>query len=302
MIQNYLKILELSPNFTKEQLRNNYFSKAKLYHPDKNLNNKDKKLNEIKFKELINAYSFLNDLDNCSSVKENNNNLNNINNSHLTNEDNIIKKFLFNSKNFTNNFILNILKFQDKTTLIKLKKFIETYNQVFEFPEFIINEINYLLKNKQINNFYDKKKIITKILNPSLKQLLNKEIYVFNFNDENYYIPLWHHQMIIDCKINNNKILILCNPELPDYLSIDENNNIFFNLNIKIEELTNSEKIKLNFLDKSYFIPTSKLFFKSHQYYIFKNEGIPKINYKNILDTSINSDLIINILIEGLNN
>ena len=44
--------------------------------------------------------------------------------------------------------------------------------------------------------------------------------------------------MIIESNNNNEKILILCYPELPNYLTIDNNNNLYFNLHIKIEELT----------------------------------------------------------------
>ena len=56
-------------------------------------------------------------------------------------------------------------------------------------------------------------------LNPTLKRLLNKEIYYMNEHD--IYIPLWHYDLVFYNKINISII-----PILPENIVIDDNNDI----------------------------------------------------------------------------
>jgi hypothetical protein len=59
----------------------------------------------------------------------------------------------------------------------------------------------------------------TYVLHPTIEQLLRKDIYYLE--EEKLYIPLWHQEIIF-----HGKIKIILQPNLPDGIEIDENNNI----------------------------------------------------------------------------
>lgn len=56
---DYYKVLGISRNATKEEIKRAYRTLAKEYHPDKYVNNPLAKLAEEKFKEINDAYEFL---------------------------------------------------------------------------------------------------------------------------------------------------------------------------------------------------------------------------------------------------
>lgn len=109
----------------------------------------------------------------------------------------------------------------------------------------------------------------TILLNPSIHNLLKKDMYFLK--EFNTYIPLWHRQIIL-----HNKINIIIQPNLPENITIDDDNNIYIKINNETENYTIS--------GISFFIPLNenKKYFK----------GIPKINEKNIYDITEYSKLI----------
>lgn len=59
----------------------------------------------------------------------------------------------------------------------------------------------------------------TYILHPTIEQLLRKDIYYLE--EEKLYIPLWHEEIVF-----HGKIKVIIQPDLPDGIELDENNNI----------------------------------------------------------------------------
>lgn len=106
-------------------------------------------------------------------------------------------------------------------------------------------------------------------LHPTLEQLFNKSVYILN----DVYIPLWHHQLTID----HYKIKII--PNLPDYVDIDEHNNVHVYLT------KNNQDIIFILGGVSFLINNNK---------IFSGKGIPMIQEK-IYDISKLSDVIFHI-------
>ena len=48
--------------------------------------------------------------------------------------------------------------------------------------------------------------------------------------DKTYFVPLWHNELYFgDEKSNEGEIIVKCVPELPENISIDENNNLLGN-------------------------------------------------------------------------
>jgi hypothetical protein len=112
-------------------------------------------------------------------------------------------------------------------------------------------------------------------LYPTLEQLFNKSIFMLN----NIYIPLWHHDLTID----HYKIKII--PNLPDYIDIDENNNIHIYIT-----LNHPKSFTFDVGGISFLIQNNKT--------IFIGEGIPVIQEK-IYDVSKLSNVIFHIQIDS---
>ena len=60
-MKTYYEVLGVSSNATDKEIREKYLELAKLYHPDKHMNNPLGKLAEEKFKEIKEAYDVLSD-------------------------------------------------------------------------------------------------------------------------------------------------------------------------------------------------------------------------------------------------
>lgn len=83
-------------------------------------------------------------------------------------------------------------------------------------------------------------------LNPSLLDMLLDRVYILQENGHSYYIPLWHSELHFknttattrdDAREREREVIVLCDPELPDNVSIDDDNNLFISLTVDIREL-----------------------------------------------------------------
>ena len=115
-------------------------------------------------------------------------------------------------------------------------------------------------------------KKITYELNPSLTQLINKNVYYLS--EYKIYIPLWHHEIVF------NNVIININPVLPDNIIIDGENNIHV---IITNDIKTFELGTISFVIDDCIKNMNLL----------KGRGIPKINMKNIYDYSEMSDIIL---------
>jgi hypothetical protein len=109
-------------------------------------------------------------------------------------------------------------------------------------------------------------------ITPSLSRLLKRE--VFYMHEHDIYIPLWHYNLIFYEKIN---ITIL--PILPKNISINEDNDICYELDYNATNEIIIDGISISFSDEEY--KNKKIISK----------GIPRIK-SNIYDISEIGDII----------
>tara|TARA_Y100000992_G_scaffold112432_1_gene73338 strand:+ start:7601 stop:8470 length:870 start_codon:yes stop_codon:yes gene_type:complete len=281
----YLINLELNYPFTKHELKKQYHIMALKYHPDKNPNNK---YAEEKFKIIHDSYENLQVLIE-SDDKEINKPLDTM--SYVD----MLGEFL---KNYSNDNSNNIIKIIIKSCKVKSKEIIQNLNYdqlvyLFYFLKInnhflyvsndIIDYISCLMEEKKNEN----NNII--ILEPSLYDLLNDNIYIYYNNDEKYYIPLWHSELIYD------DFAVKCIPTLPEHMFIDHKNNLHIYLNVKYEGLLKQEYIYFNLENKDFDIRVSDLKIISNQIIYLKNKGISCIDVDNIYNINKKSDLIVHI-------
>jgi hypothetical protein len=113
---------------------------------------------------------------------------------------------------------------------------------------------------------------------------------------------LWHGEVYFDAVANDTvnsdvkEIIVKCIPELPDHISIDENNNIYINVNVKFGISLIHDKITTVLVGKKrYEIPNEELYCKKNQNYIFKNKGISQIDEHDMYNIKKKGDVVVRI-------
>jgi len=285
-------------------LKKNYHIQALKYHPDK-YNGDD--ANE-KFQSINYAYKYL--LKEGTSINPDispdlgtNDSNNNVDYSDLlrdflstiNQDEKIIGDVLFMMLNKSMHSIFNwIVNNINKEVLLKTYTILKEYNEIFQLPENILVDIYETIKEK-----YKNEDII--IINPSMKDLFNQNIYVLKYNNHKLYIPLWHHELFYN--LEGKRLTVKCVPDFlmvdNNYYDIDCNNNIHINHTIKLDkDIFRSEYSEFMIDYKQFKIPINELKIKEKQIYIIKEKGVPRINESNIYSTDVLSDIIINITME----
>lgn len=280
--------LQINSTFSEIDLKKAYRIMALKHHPDKNPNNQ--KESEEKFKEIQESYEYLyNYLQYNKEKKDIKLDYNSIFSDFLS-------SFFNNGSPEINNIVTSILRdgqnasiklFEklDKDKAIKIFEFINTYQHILYVSKETVDKLKEII-NKKIEN----DNMI--ILNPSLEDLLNDNIYVLTFEEEKYFIPLWHDEIYYKNKKNNNDIVVKCIPELPDNISLDNNNNLIINVTFSISEILNKEYVTYNIGTISYDINVTKLHVKSIQQYLIKGKGISLIQSNEIYDNTKKGNVI----------
>jgi len=293
------EILGLNNNYTSEDVKRCFRVLALKYHPDKN-NDEDA---SIKFQEVYEAYEYINNNDWIKVSKEEGN-------YYDKRFDNVFDIFMktFKSKGgiridpvLLNNLLhlisigckklsKRMIDMFDKESLLKMLSYAIQLKDILGLTKEDITEMEYSLKsNDEDNEVY--------LLNPNLNNLLLDQIYVLNHNNKKLYIPLWHSEVIYD--LSGETIVTRCVPELPEHISIDEDNNLHIKIEICLKDL-----LKTRMIDVSEYtpqtetkIPVDLLFMRKEQTYILKNKGISVINTKEIFNISNRANLIFYIKI-----
>jgi uncharacterized protein YecA (UPF0149 family) len=302
------KILEIEhiEEITTEILKKQYRSLALKYHPDKN----SQEDAVSKFQEIQEAYEYLmkykdfidteeysdEDLD-PEEILKNKGNYKTILFSFLKNiliPDNRNKLFFTIFKKISSTCeenALEILNKLDKHALMKIYEVLENYRDVLHFTEDFIIKIKEILNEKLKND-----ECI--ILNPTLEDLFNNNVYKLKVNDFMFVVPLWHNELVYDN--SGNDLYVKCYPILPDNVEIDEKNNIHVYNEYNLNEIWNEDTIVINLAKQQYKIKRDTLKLKEHQSIYFIKQGISKINTKNTYDITARADVIINIKLNVL--
>ena len=305
-----IKTHEISYNeLTLEYLKKKYHKLALHNHPDKNGNTVES--NE-KFKQINEAYHFLKrEIKNINREEYNEENVNEENENEDVNSSvyfdiltffmksamegkynefisKIVNDIVFASKKIS----LKLFEDLDKDSAMNVYTFLSKHRSVLHLNETILEEVRQVVLQK-----YDNVQIFK--INPSINDLLNNNLYKLYVDEKLYLVPLWHNESYFDG--SGCEIIVICEPELPEFITIDDENNIHTEIFIDLKNdipvlLKNDMNIIVKIGDNDYTIILSKLNIKKQQYYIIKNEGISKIKH-DICDVSEKADIVIKITI-----
>lgn len=275
--------LNLISPFSQEQLKKQYRIMALKNHPDKHPTKVE--YYTEKFKEIGQSYDFLNNTPTNSSeiIDDYNDLFVNFLSTIFTNNYSDVQDILQTIINDCQNLSIKLFADMEKEKAIKIFEFINKFQHILYISSSTVEKIKNIINEKMKND-----NII--ILNPWLEDLINDNVYVLNFENEKYYVPLWHDEVYY--KHKGNDLVIKCIPDLPENISLDNDNNIIIEIVYPIKILFHDEYIDYQLGKECYSIPIDKLKIKKKQLYVLKKKGISSINNNNIYDNSNKSDII----------
>lgn len=329
-IQTALHLLDIDDftrgNYTKvtyDYVKRKYHKMALKCHPDKNGNTKEA---TQRFQRITNAYNYLitelelkpefneyeeqnkhEDFVSSSSFKDNENDsqlytsLLSVFLAGILKVDTktmpdllvrIVKDIVLNGTKVISTKIIDDL---DKDKSLELYNFLNKYKHILYISQETLEFVSSLIKEKYKNDR-------VYILNPSIDDLLDNNIYKLYVDEQLYLAPLWHNELYFEDP-DKNDIIVLCVPQLPEDITIDENNNIHCNLLVAFEkemllnQNLNQHVLNVNIGKHIFNIPFDKLYMKKEQKYVIKGEGISHIFENDIYNQTNHGkgDIIVSI-------
>jgi len=294
------KILEID-ELTVELLKKQYRFNALKYHPDKN----GAPDAAAKFQDIQSAYEYLSnyleyetseseDDEDAEFSKSDKNSYKNILFSFLNNiiinekGDSVLKLILNKISNSCEKKALEILEKVDKNITIKIYEVMKRNREIFHFSPEFYDKLEELFKEKVKDDEYI-------ILNPSIDDLFENNLYKLKIKEATYLVPLWHHELVYDN--SGSDIYVRCKPVLPENVSIDNKNNVVVELTLELANIWLEKCIHVQLGKRTFTINADKLSISKNQTMVLEKQGISRINTINTLDVSKRGDIVLDITI-----
>ena len=309
------EILEIDTNsqtaniLTLEYLKKRYHKLALQNHPDKRGNTLEAK---EKFQQINEAYNYLSrEISNLNLDTENDFCNNEEKTDSNTGYINILNLFLDSllkghpsGNEFLSSFIKDIVNGYKEITLkmfegLDKEKTLGVYNFLFKYKNILYISDEILDKVRAIiaEKYRD---VQIYVLNPSINDLFSNNVYKLDLDGELYFVPLWHNELYFDDKrLENGKdnIIVKCIPELPENISIDENNNIHILLRLSFTFSLLEQKSIVFFLgEKRFELPLEGLKIQKFQTCILRKQGISKVFENDLYNIEEKGDIIVKLL------
>ena len=163
----------------------------------------------------------------------------------------------------------------DRDTCLKIYSFLSKHQTILHIDGNILENWREMVQQKFAN-------VLVFELNPSISDLLADKLYKLDVHGNICFVPLWMRESYFD--ISGYEVIVICNPQIPENIYIDENNNIHVRTNIdicdpfikkSIQENENAVySINMDNCEKVFQIPLSELYLKTPQTYTFIKKGM----------------------------
>lgn len=189
---------------------------------------------------------------------------------------------------FNIHVIDSLLEEFDYEKCILIYNFLSRYRSTLHLSQEILDRWKEIIIKKYEKN------ILSFKLNPSINDLLNNNLYKLHVDKKLFLVPLWYNEVYFDG--SGCEIIVSCEPELPDYISIDDDNNIYTEKEVLFKNIILEKEIIIEIGEKKFKILIEDLYIRKEQYYRIKNQGLSKIK-KDIYDVSEKADIIVKLSI-----
>ena len=128
---------------------------------------------------------------------------------------------------------ITMFRTMDKHTCITIYEILSKNQDLFGISREILDELTTIVEEKTGEDLVVR-------MNPSLLDMLLDRIYILHECSQVYYVPLWHTELHFNKPASDggkSEVIVLCEPELPANVSLDDNNNLFISIDVNIAEL-----------------------------------------------------------------
>ena len=170
---------------------------------------------------------------------------------------------------------ITMFQTMDKQACLTIYDILSKNQDLFGISREIMEELTRVVEEKMGDDLVVR-------LNPSLLDMLLDRVYILHEYGQVYYIPLWHSELHFKQPTTHGdgEIIVLCDPELPDNVSLDDNNNLFISLDVNVLELFRDQVVPVYINDE------------------IKDRGF--IYYLHACDVTLRSDTRQCVLLRGL--
>jgi hypothetical protein len=179
----------------------------------------------------------------------------------------------------------------DKDNCMRIYQFLSLNRLMFHLSNELLDNIREIVVKK-----YDNVQVYK--LNPSIDDILDNNVYKLYVNDTLFLVPLWHNEVYFDC--SGCEIIVICQPQLEENVTIDDDNNIHVITNVSLTDVHNilhsTQNMMVQIGKKEFIIPVNELFIRRQQYYTLLKRGISHIKHE-LYDINDKADIIVNIFI-----
>jgi len=197
--------IEISNSFTLAEVKKAYYKASLKHHPDHNIGDID---SNARFQKINEAYTFLSTYIQIKQEHKQHQHEHMQEQGHEEKDnidDDIIIKFIktlidFNIKEIS----LTAFEGLNKDNSLKIFEYIEKYSSMLGLEPEFIESVRKLTREKMKND-------IVIIINPTIENIMNNELYKLEYNNENYYVPLWHDEISYDIS-ETEYLIVKCKP------------------------------------------------------------------------------------------
>ena len=281
------EVLGLKRPFSLRDLKRAYYKAALNHHPDRNGGVADAK---ERFQTVRNAYDFLTIYMEVEHEESEDSSymglllqfIQVMSGAPKADVSRVMEAVVSGCQRFSVKAFENI----DKHTALRIFGYIDEYSEILGLTEESLGSIREIMKQKMANDeLY--------ILNPTLDNLFNKDVFKLGHEDRTYYVPLWHDELQYD--ESGNSVIVKCIPDLADHIHIDTGNHIHVNVSVRIAELLSKRTVDILLGSRKFEVPVQDLRVRKLQSYIFRKRGIPSINTREIYNVDRSADVVVHI-------
>ena len=269
-------------NFTVKSVKKAYYQKALETHPDKCKGFTP----SPSFNEVQEAYHLLSncnedDFQEIESPKDNN--YSSFLSSFISSTIGIdvkadqIAQTLVSIKAGYEDATIKMFSEMNRHNAVKLYNYLEQYSTIFGFDGEIMRKLKIIVDGKTGNDTF-----IT--LKPTLANVLRNDVFKLEKNNDTYCIPLWHDELEYD--LDDQSMVVSISPVLPENMTIDDDNNLHITKTLNINDIFGLDHYEIDLMCKSLQINVREIMLKPKQTVCFANQGIARINTKNMFSVS----------------